>query len=513
VSRVRVVVVGGGIAGLAAAWEAVALGAEVTVLEQAPRVGGALALTSLATVGGRVDVDAGAEAFLARRPEVTRLAAEVGLAADLVHPVTTAARVWCRGRAWPLPPGTVLGIPASTDGLEGLLTPAEVARVAAERSLPPLRSGGSTAGPGGLGSPDGAGGGGGGGDVPDLGGLGDGGDVAVGELVAERLGDAVVDRLVEPLLGGVYAGRARELSLAAVSPALAAALRSTPTVLDAAAAVASAGTGSALASTGPVFGGIRGGVGRLPAAVAEALRAAGATVRTDTTVRHLVRAGGGWELTTGPTGAEVTVPADAVVLAVGAAPARRLLGTAGLGAAADALGPIAQASVGIVLLSLAAGGALAAAVADTSGILVPPVEGLLAKAATWSSSKWGWVASAAPGSVVLRASVGRAGESAALARPDAEIIAAVLADLETLLGVPLAASVLDARVARWDGALPQYRPGHLDRVRAMRALLTATPGLAVSGASVDGVGIPACIASGRSAARQVIATQLTGALS
>ncbi len=509
-SPLRVVVVGGGIAGLTAAWEAVALGAEVTVLEQAPRVGGALALTSLATAGGRVVVDAGAEAFLARRPEVTRLAAEVGLAADLVHPVTTSARVWSRGRAWPLPPGTVLGIPASTDGLAGLLTAAEVARVAAERSLPPLRSGGPTADPGGLGSPDGAGGV---GDVPHLGGLGDGGDVAVGELVAERLGDAVVDRLVEPLLGGVYAGRARELSLAAVSPALAAALRTAPTVLDAAAAVASAGTGSALASTGPVFGGIRGGVGRLPGAVAAALRAAGATVRTGTTVRHLARAGSGWEVTTGPTGEEATVAADGVVLAVGAAPARRLLGTAGLGAAADALGPIEDASVGIVLLSLAAGGALATAVADTSGILVPPVEGLLAKAATWSSSKWEWVASAAPESVVLRASVGRAGESAALARPDAQIIAAVLADLETLLGVPLATSVLDARVARWGGALPQYRPGHLDRVRAMRALLAATPGLAVSGATVDGVGIPACIASGRAAARQVIAAQLTGTLS
>jgi len=503
VSPLRVVVVGGGIAGLAAAWEAVALGADVTVFEQAPRVGGALALASLATAGGRVDVDAGAEAFLARRPEVTRLAAEVGLSADLVHPATTSARVWSRGRAWPLPRGTVLGIPASTDGLVGLLTPAEVARVAAERSLPPLRSGGSTAGRGGLGVPDGAGGG---GDVHDLGGLGAAGDVAVGELVAERLGDAVVDRLVEPLLGGVYAGRARELSLAAVSPALAVALRTAPTVLDAAAAVASGGAGSTLAATGPAFGGIRGGVGRLPGAVAAALRAAGAAIRTGTTVRHLARVGSGWEVTTGPTDEEVTVTADAVVLAVGAAPARRLLSTAGLGAAADALGPIDYASVGIVLLSLAAGGPLGAAVADTSGVLVPPVEGLLAKAATWSSTKWGWVASAAPGSVVLRASVGRAGESAALARPDAEVIAAVLADLETLLGVPLAASVLDARVARWGGALPQYRPGHLGRVRAMRALLTATPGLAVSGAAVDGVGIPACIASGRAASRQVTAS-------
>lgn len=480
-------------AGLAAAWEAVLAGSEVLLFEQGPRLGGKLALVELPTPTGPVTVDSGAEAFLARRPEVTDLAAEVGLGADLVSPAVTAARVWSRGAAHRLPAGTVLGIPTSTDALAGLLTPDEVARVGAERSLPPLGDALRALGTAGGREP---------GSSPD---------VAVGELVAQRLGDAVVDRLVEPLLGGVYAGRSRELSLGAVAPALWAALAGAPTLLDAAAAAAT-GPAGGLGAAGPVFGGLRGGVGRLPAAVAAALRARGVAIHTGTAVRALRRAGTGWQLRVGPTVDERLVDADAVVLAVPGPAAGRLLSTADTDT--DLVRPLAEleyASVAIALLAVADRRALTAAVAETSGILVPPVEGRTVKAATWSGTKWGWVSDSAPATVMLRASVGRAGETRDLHRTDDAVLDAVTADLESLVGVPFADGVVSRRLVRWGGALPQFRPGHVDAVAELRSRLeVVAPAVRICGAGVDGVGIPACVAGGRAATRAALAAARSG---
>ena len=185
----RVVVVGAGISGLAAAWRLSrrSPGTEVIVLEGAPEVGGKL---RVAEIGG-LTVDVGAESVLARRPEAVALIAEAGLGDDLVHPVPTAtASVLARGRLHRLPAGTVMGVPGSLavlPGLAGLLTTAEVDRVAAEPTI----------------------------DAPAV-----VEDVDVASWVAGRMGRAVVDRLVEPLLGGVYAGHADQLSLAATVPAL-----------------------------------------------------------------------------------------------------------------------------------------------------------------------------------------------------------------------------------------------------------------------------------------------------
>ena len=250
------------------------------------------------------------------------------------------------------------------------------------------------------------------------------------------------------------------------------------------------------------------GVGRLPVALAEALTEDGVAVRTQTVARSLQRHGDRWRLLTGPAHAPATESArtldvDGVVLALPAAPAARLLadtGEAGLVAAADLLAGVAYASVALVLLAVRADPDVLAAVAGHSGVLVPPVAGLTVKAVTYSSTKWDWVARAAPDTVLLRASVGRAGESTDLARPDGELVRAVLADLRLLTGVDLAGRVLDARVARWGGGLPQYAPGHVDLVAAVRSAVAGAGGLAVAGAAYDGVGIPACIASGRDAA-------------
>ncbi|MEH3076312.1 MAG: FAD-dependent oxidoreductase [Quadrisphaera sp.] len=172
-ARPRVVVVGGGISGLAAAWALAAEDVDVVLLEAAPRVGGPLQTAELAAGTTPVTVDVGAESLLARRPEAVELAREVGLARDLVQPATTRAAVVLRGQRHPVPRGTVMGVPADPASMAGLLTAVEVARAADERLTEPL---------------------------------GEDGDVDVASFVAARLGSAVVDALVEPLLGGRLRG-------------------------------------------------------------------------------------------------------------------------------------------------------------------------------------------------------------------------------------------------------------------------------------------------------------------
>jgi oxygen-dependent protoporphyrinogen oxidase len=137
-----------------------------------------------------------------------------------------------------------------------------------------------------------------------------------------------------------------------------------------------------------------------------------------------------------------------------------------------------------------------------SGFLVPPIEGRTIKASTFTSAKWGWAATAGEGLAFLRASVGRARESSDLHRPDIELVALAVAEVSEAIGHQLP-RIVDTHVQRWGGALPQYTVGHVDRVASIRAGVARLPGLEVAGAAYDGVGIPACIASGRAAAQAV----------
>jgi oxygen-dependent protoporphyrinogen oxidase len=459
VGRPTVVVIGGGIAGLAAAAQVRADRPDVDVLllESSPDLGGKL---RLGEVGGVV-VDVGAEAMLNRRPEAVALAQASGLGDDIVHPATTSANLWSRGELLAMP-RTMMGIPVDLKLLaeSRVISKPGLARAAMDSVLPASSI--------------------------------DGRDASIGGLVEERFGKEVVDRLVEPLLGGVYAGHAREISARAAVPQVVA-------LLDRDRSLAKAATRAMTGpmSDTPIFAGITGGVGRLPAAIVES---SGIRVETDATVRDLARrADGGWTLVVGSTREPRLVQADAVVIATPAPPAARLLSDVAPTAALE-LARIEYASVAVITLAFRARD-----FPDVvgSGFLVPPVEHRAVKAATFSFAKWDWVRDAGGDVLLMRCSLGRHREEHQLQKTDEELVDVALHDLADLIG--LSVRPIDAHVQRWGGGLPQYAVGHLDRVATIRADVATLPGLAVCGAAYDGVGIPACIASGQRAAAEVLA--------
>ena len=472
----RVVIVGGGIAGLAAAFFLRDAPVAVTVLEGSPRLGGKLAVSEVAGIA----VDEGAEALLARRPEGTGLIRAAGLAGQLVAPGTTAARFWSRERMRPLPRRQVMGVPADLDDLARcrLLSAAGMARAREDPRLPATPRGD---------------------------------DVDVASYVAARFGGELVDRLVDPLLGGVYAGRSEDLSFEATLPALAAESRRHASLTEAAAALIPASAPSpssapsrpavgdaSAAEEATIFPTLAGGLGTLPAAVAAA---SGAEVRTGAMVRELARTTDGWRMTVGSAHAPARLDADAVVLAIPAQPAARLLaGLPGAAGARTALARIAYASMAVVTLAYPA--ARFPRALEGSGYLVPAVDGRPVKAVTFSSVKWPHLRPAAVAPVVVRCSLGRIGEERLLQRDDADLAALAATDLAAATGVRGAPA--DVRVTRWGGALPQYTVGHLGRVARIRAGVGREPGLAVCGAAYDGIGIPACIATAQAAAAQVL---------
>ncbi|WP_179276916.1 protoporphyrinogen oxidase [Actinoplanes regularis] len=455
--RKRIAVIGGGIAGLAAAVrlrDVMPADTEIIVYEQGDALGGKLRTGELTGV----PVERGAESFLNSGPDggespAVAFARRVGLGDALVHPAAQPAALAIGGELVRIPPGTLVGVPGDLSALDGVALPEDSADRDTGRPL-----------------------------------LAPGEDIAVGELVRSRYGAQVVERLVDPMLGGVYAGRADRLSLRATMPQLA---RTAETEHTLRGAVRAAQALSKRTPGQPVFAAVDGGMSRL---IGAAVAAAGARISLGLPVREIVRTGGRWRLTLGAVPDPRTDEVDAVILAVPAKPAARLLSGVAPQAAAP-IGELDYASVALVGMALPPGTPLP----ELSGFLVPPGEGTLVKAATFFTRKWPHL-TGPDGPVIVRASLGRAGEQERLQLSDPELLEIAHRELGELAGRKLPPAA-ESWIQRWGGGLPQYTPGHPDRVRAARAALP--PGLALAGAALDGVGIPVCVASGERAADDV----------
>lgn len=448
-----VVVVGAGVAGLTVARDLAAAGHDVTVLEAGPVAGGCVA--SLTVDGLRVD--AGAESFATRSPAVTQLLDELGLADDVVLPVPAGAWLQTARGAVPLPRAGMLGIPGSpwAADVRAVVGLAGAVRASADRLLP-ARVGASGA--------------------------------SLGRLVRVRQGRRVLDRLVTPVVAGVHAAHPDDADLDAVLPGVRERLAAHGSLGGAVAAMrAAAPAGSAVA-------GVRGGMHRVVAALVRDVEARGVELRTGGPVSGLDRSRTGWRVGT-PAG---TVAADDVVVAVPGPVALRLLGSVVPAAAAIDR----PADTGVVLVTMVLDApALDAAPRGTGLLVTPGAPGVRAKALTHATAKWPWLAEAAgPGRHVVRLSYGGPGHARVPA--DAELFDAALADAAHLLGVPLrAAQVLDRARTPWPAGLPQVRPGHRERVTAVRAALGDVPGLHAVGAWLAGTGLVSVVADARTVAR------------
>jgi oxygen-dependent protoporphyrinogen oxidase len=463
----HVVVVGAGITGLTTAFTLATRdpSLRVTVLEASHRVGGKILTTPFA---GR-PIDCGADAFLARVPEAHELCDELGIAGMLTSPAERSALVWARGELRRLPGGLVLGVPTDMEALasSGIVSADGVAR--ATRDLD------ATAGPAGEppGDPEGE------------------GDLSVGQLVRGRLGDEVYEQLVAPLLSGVNAGDADRLSVAAGAAQLATAARRHPSLVIGLREQQQAALDAGSDPSAPVFHGIPVGTQTLTDLLLARLTGAGTPVHLSCPVESLERNGDGYVLRT-PQG---PIEADRVVLCTPAPVAARLLADIAP-TAAEGLAELEYASAAMVTLAVPR--AALAHPLDASGFLVGAADRLpTLTACSWASAKWAHLAD--PDVAVLRVSAGRHGDTAALDLTDQDLVDALGVDLGTTMG--LTGAPIEHRVTRWWDGLPQFRPGHLGRVRAWREdVAEHAPGVVLAGAAYDGLGLPACVRQGRHAA-------------
>lgn len=485
--RPSVLVVGGGIAGLATAY-ALRADADVTVLEASPWFGGKIrtaALPDPAAPGGSWPVDTGPDALLIRAPGVRALLTELGLVPDVVGPAIRGSYLWLDGVLRPMPAGSLFGVPDRLFPLlrDRLVGPWGMVRAGADLVLPRRR-------------------------LPA--------DPTLAQLLRYRFGPAVFDRMIEPMLGGVHAGRAARLSAASAVPevmrlvdgkrSVFLALRAAEKRRTVTAAAGAPSAGAPGAGTGAPADGLpaaplvtlRGGLSQLVDTLLKALADAGVETVSDAPVTNLAREGDGWAVDV--LGAEIErMRADHVVLAVPAPVAGALLaGVEGVHPpAVAALLDLEQVSVATATLAFDRDQVphdLAA-----TGFLVPPAEGRLLVGCSWLTSKWGHLRNET--TVLLRCMVGRDGDQAFKDLDDDALVAAVTAELRDAIGVRGEARA--AVVQRWDKAMPQYTVGHRDRVAAVDAAVAALPGLHVTGSSYRGVGVASCLTDAAAVAARI----------
>ena len=493
----RTAIIGGGIAGLAAAYElekARGAGAavEYTLFESRERLGGSLA----SEIVDGVVLERGPDSFLSEKPAGAELCRELGLGPELT-PSNDANRktyIVVRNKLVPLPDGLMFLIPTKLipTALSGLFSPATKIRMALELLHPPRPSEQ---------------------------------DESVASLVERHFGAEAVDRLADPLLSGIYGGDATQLSARTVLPKMVemeakygsltrgmlAAHKEMRARMAEARTNGGAGGGQggqrpsqpgARKPAGPrsIFTTLRGGLQQLVNALEAKLNPA--CVRKSTAVSGLERAGGGWKVSAG---GSATIY-DSVILASQAWAAGAMLNgvDAALGQELIAIPYSSSITVNLVYDEAKLG-----QLPDGFGFLVPVVEGRAMLACTFVHRKF--VGRTPPGKAVLRAFLGGAKNEALLDESDAVLVATVRRELSEILGAKVAGIQIEpeaTQVSRWRRAMAQYAVGHQDRIKRINALVAELPGLKLAGNAYDGIGIPDCIRTGRKAAKELMERQL-----
>jgi len=479
----RIAIIGGGIAGLAAAYEleqARAAGAavEYTLFEARKRLGGSLASE---IVHGAV-LERGPDSFLSEKPAAAELCRELGLAAELT-PSNDAARktyIVVRNRLIPLPDGLMFLVPTKLipTALTRLFSLPTKLRMALELLHPPRPSG-----------------------QPDE---------SVAALVERHYGAEVVDRLADPLLSGIYGGYAAQLSVRTVLPRMVemesqfgsltrgmlAAHRQMRA--RAKAAAQKSGTGGSRLAPRAIFTSLRGGMQQIVDALEARLNPA--WIRRETAVSALEKTADGWTVTAG----DACENYDAVIMASPAWAAGALLGPVDRALGEDLSGIPYSSSITVNLLyDEAALGRLP----DGFGFLVPVVEGRAMLACTFVHRKF--LGRTPPGKAVLRAFLGGMRNEALLAETDAVLGATVRRELNEILGDAVLSARVEpesVQVSRWPRAMAQYAVGHQERKQRIANRVAALTGLRLAGNAYDGIGVPDCIRLGRQAARELVAS-------
>lgn len=461
--RPRAIVIGGGIAGLTAAYRlAQSTEAEIVLLEREARLGGKVVTEQL---DGFI-IEGGPEALLTAKPAMLALCQELGLGDRLMgtNPAARGSFILRGGRLHPLP-----------DGLGGMM-PTRFWPIASSRLISPL-------GKGRMGL-----------DLvlPRRGGDG---DESVAAFIERRLGREAYCWLADPLVSGIYAADGHRLSLAATFPQLQALERQHGGVIR---GILAAKLQAAVAAGEPrssPFQAPRGGMTEVIDALAARLGESGARIETGVAVSSVNRAGEAYEvrLANGS-----VVRADAIVCAAPAPAIAEILAALDPVLAAGVQG-IPYASVATVALAYAAT-AIPRPFTGT-GYLTPRAEGRPVKACTVVSSKW---AGRAPdGASLIRVSLGGAGQEEMLALEDAALLSLARDEMRDVFGIEEAP--LFARLFRWPHAMPQYEPGHLERVAEIEKCVAGHPRLALAGNAYRGAGLADCVQSGEQAAANVAA--------
>ncbi len=455
-----VLVIGGGPAGLVAAFECTSLGLTPLVLEAGDRLGGAVGRH----IVGDITLDSGAESFATARPAVTDLISDLGAIERVVRPNPDGAWVRYESGQAPLPAASWLGVPSrpfAADvrrviGLTGAL------RATIDRLLPAR-----------IGSKE----------------------TTFGGLVRSRMGGRVVRRLVEPVVGGVHSVDPDELEIVSIAPTLPAMLTERGSL-----AAAARRMRGAAGPSGSAVAGLNGGMNTLISSLGQKIQEAGGRIELNTEVRGLRAATGGWEAEVVSSGVTRIVRAQSIIVAVPLAATQTLLSPL-----IDVTWPqVSTATTGVLLCTLVVRSARLDLAPRGTGMLVSAqARGVRAKALTHASAKWTWVAEAAgPGRHVLRLSYGRGGDAALPG--SVEFPGLALRDASDLLGVPLTAADLDDfALTEWASVLPRTAPGHATLVDGIREAAQDLPGLVLTGGWLAGTGLAAVVADARMQARVI----------